>query len=74
MKAAETRFTPEEEAFRAEARVPNPKALLQPAPGAAAAPHGTPASPQGQGQMLQNGNPVMPQGLNPAIAQAINQG
>ena len=53
---------------------PNPKALLQPAPGAAAAPHGTPASPQGQGQMLQNGNPVMPQGLNPAIAQAINQG
>jgi hypothetical protein len=53
---------------------PNPQALLKPKPQAPAAPGPTPPGPQGPGQMLQNGNPVMPQGMAPGIQQAITEG
>ncbi len=54
---------------------PNPAALMKPLPQAPppAAP-GPQAPPSPAGQTLQNGNPVMPQGLDPRIAAAITSG
>ena len=53
---------------------PNPQALLQPATQGPPPAAPGPQAPSPAGQTLQNGNPVMPQGLDPRIAQAITQG
>jgi hypothetical protein len=52
---------------------PDPKAILKPI-----TPPGPPAAPtgpdQGGGQMLQNGQPVLPQGMDPRVLAAIQEG